>query len=248
MDVRQFTQEGTYAAAVAELPRLKDLGIDILWLSDRRADSDSLEAFDAAARKLGMRTVIAWNYSESFDHDVRLGRSFYSLTKDPVLDSAAVSALSAFVISEASRYPDPARAIFYTEDRSDVTAEGLGKLEDNMAMLSFTLPQGYPMIAFGQDTTYDYKPLTTIRHQRPSLRQGDFTILEDQWVPDGVFAFTRSLKKEQVLVMANFTDTYLTCALPEEMKWEDAVSGEFLEDELICPVLEPWGWRILVRR
>lgn len=170
------------------------------------------------------------------------------MTKDSVLDSAAVSALSSFVNSEAVSHPEPACSILYTKDRSDEAAGGIGRIDDNMTMLCFTLPQAHPMIAFGQDTTYDYKPLTAIRHERPALRQGDFTILEDQWVPDGVFAFARSFKKEQVLVMANFTDEYLTCALPEEMTWEDAVSGEILEDELICPVLEPWGWRILVRR
>jgi glycosidase len=32
INTRQFTPEGTFSAAEAELPRLKDLGVDILWL------------------------------------------------------------------------------------------------------------------------------------------------------------------------------------------------------------------------
>ena len=32
INTRQFTQEGTFAAAQKELPRLKELGVDILWL------------------------------------------------------------------------------------------------------------------------------------------------------------------------------------------------------------------------
>ena len=32
MNVRQYTPEGTFAAAQKQLPRLKDLGIDIVWL------------------------------------------------------------------------------------------------------------------------------------------------------------------------------------------------------------------------
>lgn len=32
MNVRQYTPEGTFAAASKELPRLKDLGVDVLWL------------------------------------------------------------------------------------------------------------------------------------------------------------------------------------------------------------------------
>lgn len=32
MNVRQYTPEGTFEAATAELPRLKDLGVDVVWL------------------------------------------------------------------------------------------------------------------------------------------------------------------------------------------------------------------------
>ena len=32
MNIRQYTPEGTFAAAQKQLPRLKELGIDILWL------------------------------------------------------------------------------------------------------------------------------------------------------------------------------------------------------------------------
>src|SRR5450755_4218755 len=32
INTRQFTPEGTFRAAEAQLPRLKDLGVDILWL------------------------------------------------------------------------------------------------------------------------------------------------------------------------------------------------------------------------
>ena len=32
LNTRQFSEEGTFKAAQAQLPRLKDLGIDIIWL------------------------------------------------------------------------------------------------------------------------------------------------------------------------------------------------------------------------
>ena len=32
MNVRQYTPEGTFAAAQAQLPRLKELGVDVIWL------------------------------------------------------------------------------------------------------------------------------------------------------------------------------------------------------------------------
>ena len=32
LNVRQYTPEGTFAAAQGQLPRLKDTGVDIIWL------------------------------------------------------------------------------------------------------------------------------------------------------------------------------------------------------------------------
>ena len=32
MNIRQYSPEGTFAAAAAQLPRLKELGVDVVWL------------------------------------------------------------------------------------------------------------------------------------------------------------------------------------------------------------------------
>ena len=85
MNVRQYTPEGTFAAAQKELPRLQELGIDILWLmpihpigvEGRKGTLGSyyaikdycdinpeygtmadFEAFLAEAHRLGLRVVI----------------------------------------------------------------------------------------------------------------------------------------------------------------------------------------------
>ena len=85
MNVRQYTPEGTFAAAQKELPRLQELGIDILWLmpihpigvEGRKGSLGSyyaiqnyteinpefgtmadFEAFLAEAHRLGLRVVI----------------------------------------------------------------------------------------------------------------------------------------------------------------------------------------------
>lgn len=87
MNIRQYTPEGTFAAAQEHLPRLKELGVDIVWLmpiypigvKERKgtlgsyyAISDycatnpefgSLEDFDnfvREAHKLGLRVVLDW--------------------------------------------------------------------------------------------------------------------------------------------------------------------------------------------
>lgn len=85
MNIRQYTPEGTFAAAQAELPRLKELGVDILWLmpihpigvKERKGTLGSyyaisdycdinpefgtmadFETFLAAANKMGFRVIL----------------------------------------------------------------------------------------------------------------------------------------------------------------------------------------------
>ena len=87
MNVRQYTPEGTFAAAQQELPRLAELGIDILWLMpiypigvegrkgplgsyyavknycDVNPEFGTLADFDnflAEAHRLGLRVVLDW--------------------------------------------------------------------------------------------------------------------------------------------------------------------------------------------
>jgi glycosidase len=87
VNTRQFTPEGTFAAAERHLPRLRQLGVDILWLMpvqpigeknrkgslgspysirDYRGvnpefgDLDSLKRFVAAAQGQGFRVILDW--------------------------------------------------------------------------------------------------------------------------------------------------------------------------------------------
>ena len=85
INTRQFTPEGTFAAATKQLPRLKELGVDILWLMpvqeigvEKRkgklgspysirdyksvnaeyGDLDSIKRFIARAHELGMYVIL----------------------------------------------------------------------------------------------------------------------------------------------------------------------------------------------
>ncbi|MFL6845117.1 MAG: alpha-amylase family glycosyl hydrolase [Allosphingosinicella sp.] len=87
LNTRQFTPEGTFRAAEKQLPRLKALGVDIIWLMPVQAigeknrkgtlgspysvhdyyavnrelgTMDDLRAFVAAAHKLGMHVILDW--------------------------------------------------------------------------------------------------------------------------------------------------------------------------------------------
>jgi glycosidase len=87
INTRQFTPEGTFAAAQAQLPRLVDLGVSILWLmpvqqigehhrkgplgspyaikdyyqvNDEFGTADDLKAFVRAAHDLGLHVILDW--------------------------------------------------------------------------------------------------------------------------------------------------------------------------------------------
>lgn len=87
MNMRQYTPEGTFAAAQAELPRLKELGVDVLWLmpiypigvKERKGTLGSyyaisdycavnpefgsmkdFEDFLSAAHKAGFKVILDW--------------------------------------------------------------------------------------------------------------------------------------------------------------------------------------------
>jgi len=87
INMRQFTPEGTFDAARGQLPRLAQLGVDILWLMPLQpigavnrkgslgspysisdyygvnaefGDLDSLKSFVAAAHELGMHVILDW--------------------------------------------------------------------------------------------------------------------------------------------------------------------------------------------
>lgn len=92
MNVRQYTPEGTLAAAARHLPRLRELGVDVVWLmpvypigikerkgtlgsyyaiSDYEAvnpEFGTLEDFDrflAEAHRLGLRVILDWRWGST---------------------------------------------------------------------------------------------------------------------------------------------------------------------------------------
>jgi glycosidase len=105
----------------------------------------------------------------------------------------------------------------------------MGDAAKVMAVLTFTLPNGQPLIYTGQEIGWNkrfeffekdnipawekseytdfYKELTALRHNNPALaageRGGKIEYIDD--VPAGVFAFTRAVEGNSVTVYANFT-------------------------------------------
>ena len=102
MNIRQLTEEGTISAAIKHLPRLKELGIDAIWLmpiypigkverkgslgsyysvadycdiSDEMGTFEQFDTFVAEAHNLGMKIILDW-----VDHNMKI--SIYD--RDPM--------------------------------------------------------------------------------------------------------------------------------------------------------------------
>lgn len=149
--------------------------------------------------------------------------------------------------------------------------ERMGDAARLMAVLTYTLPKSQPLIYTAQEIgfrhrflffekdpvgcwsatpeTAFYTALNELRHSHSALRSGEkggaYAVVEDQWVPENVYAFTRSDACETLMILANFSGEYTECALPDAQRWQDLETGELFDEELNCPVLSPWGWRIL---
>ena len=106
INIRQFSPEGTFAGVEAQLPRLKDLGVDVLWLMpmyeigtvERKGSLGSyyaisdyckvnpefgtMEDFDhllAAAHEAGFRVILDWVANQTApDHVWMTGRPEWS--------------------------------------------------------------------------------------------------------------------------------------------------------------------------
>ncbi|HDY7839222.1 TPA: alpha-glucosidase [Vibrio vulnificus] len=63
---------------------------------------------------------------------------------------------------------------------------------------------------------YHYQKLIELRKQHPAIVYGDFTPLFAEH--DSVFAYVRSHQDEQLLVINNFSDQYVSIALPENLQ------------------------------
>jgi glycosidase len=111
LNIRQFSQEGTIKAAAKELPRLKDLGIDIIWLmplnpigkKNRKGSLGSyyaisnykkvnpefgtesdLKTFVKKAHELGMYVIVDWvaNHTAWDHHWVKEHPEYYLKNKE----------------------------------------------------------------------------------------------------------------------------------------------------------------------
>ena len=139
-----------------------------------------------------------------------------------------------YLARDAANYPESAFRLMFTSNHDENSWSGteferMGDAARVMALLCFTLPGGQPLIYTGQEIGLDRRlaffekdPITVwsdnswtdfwhllvdLRHNNPALfageRGGRMQYIEG--VPEGVLAFSRSVKGNTVKVWANLT-------------------------------------------
>ena len=164
-----------------------------------------------------------------------------------------VNELKEYIAMDAAAHPAEAFRLMFTSNHDENSWAGteferMGDAAKVMAVLTFTLPNGQPLIYTGQEMGWNkrfeffekdhipawesneyaefYKSLTTLRHNNPALAAGERggKIEYIDAVPEGVFAFRRAVEGNSVTVYANLT--------------KEAVSFNDIN-------LAAWGWHII---
>ena len=164
-----------------------------------------------------------------------------------------VAELKEYIAKDAANTPAEAFRLMFTSNHDENSWAGteferMGDAAKVMAVLTFTLPNGQPLIYTGQEMGWNkrfeffekdhipawevneyaefYKSMTTLRHNNKALsageRGGKIEYIED--VPQGVFAFKRAVEGNTVTVYANLT--------------KEPVSFNNIN-------LAAWGWNII---
>jgi glycosidase len=166
-----------------------------------------------------------------------------------------VAELKEYIAKDAATHPAEAFRLMFTSNHDENSWAGteferMGDAAKVMAMLTFTLPNGQPLIYTGQEMGWNkrfeffekdhipawenneytefYKEMIALRHNNAALaageRGGKIEYIEE--VPAGVFAFTRSVEGNSVTVYANLTN-------------EAVVVGD--------TTIAAWGWNIITK-
>lgn len=318
MNVRQYTPEGTLAAAARHLPRLQKLGVDVVWLmpvypigvkerkgtlgsyyaiSDYEAvnpEFGTLEDFDrflAEAHRLGLRVILDWVANHTSpdarwieerpaDWYVRdsLGNTIVQYDWTDIAQGRKSAAdLRAYVARDAAAMPREAFRLMFTSNHDENSWAGteferMGDAARVTALLTFTLPNGQPLVYTGQEMGFDhrfeffekdpvpawehngftdfYTALIRLRHENPALaageRGGQAAYPLGERTPDGLMLFSRTAGGNEVTVAANLSAEEVAFDLPFEGSRREFFTGKEYTGGTRT-VLPAWQWLVFAQ-
>lgn len=204
--------------------------------------------------------------------DATYAWELHHLMNDIAQGKKGVAELKAYVEKDAAATPANAFRLMFTSNHDENSWAGteferMGDAARVMALVTFTLPNGQPLIYTGQEIGFDhrflffekdpvphwagndhtdfYKDLIRLRHGNPALAAGERggRIAYAEQAPEGVLLFTRTVEGNTVTVAANLTAEPVSFVQPFEGRRREFFTGrDFEAGETIA--LPAWGWAV----
>lgn len=187
-----------------------------------------------------------------------------------------VSDLRAYLDKDAATTPREAFRLMFTSNHDENSWAGteferMGDAARVMALLTFTLPKGQPLVYTGQEIGYDhrfaffekdpvpawvendwstfYRQLIRLRHEHPVLSAGErgaeARYPDDGVLPEGVFGFSRGEGADEVIVLANLSSAEQTLTLPFAGSRREYFTKRSCTGGTEA-TLPAWGWMVLL--
>lgn len=190
--------------------------------------------------------------------------------------SKSVADLKEYIARDAKNHPEHAFRLMFTSNHDENSWNGteferMGEAVKAMALLTYTLPQGQPLIYTGQEYGYNhrfeffekdpmpvmepnewtafYKELNAFRHANAALQAGErggkIVYLEN--MPESVLGFSREVEGNKVTVIVNLSAEVVVVDTPCagcDCKNALSFNAEVNEGKLS---LGEWGYSVCVK-
>lgn len=188
----------------------------------------------------------------------------------------SVADLKDYIARDAQNHPADAYRLMFTSNHDENSWNGteferMGDAVKAMALLTYTLPQGQPLIYTGQEFGYDhrfeffekdpmpvqeanewtafYKEMNAFRHANAALMSGEkggkLVYLES--MPENVLAFSREVEGNKVTVIVNLSAEAVEVATPCANCSCNQVLSHAAELNEGALALGAWGYSVCVK-
>lgn len=209
--------------------------------------------------------------------DASYAWELHHLLNDIAQGRKSAADLRAYVARDSAAMPREAFRLMFTSNHDENSWAGteferMGDAARVMALLTFTLPNGQPLVYTGQEMGFDhrfeffekdpvpawehngftdfYTALIRLRHENPALaageRGGQAAYPLGERTPDGLMLFSRTAGGNEVTVAANLSAEEVAFDLPFEGSRREFFTGKEYTGGTRT-VLPAWQWQVFAQ-
>lgn len=209
--------------------------------------------------------------------DASYAWELHHLLNDIAQGRKSAADLRAYVARDSAAMPREAFRLMFTSNHDENSWAGteferMGDAARVMALLTFTLPNGQPLVYTGQEMGFDhrfeffekdpvpawehngftdfYTALIRLRHENPALaageRGGQAAYPLGERTPDGLMLFSRTAGGNEVTVAANLSAEEVAFDLPFEGSRREFFTGKEYTGGTRT-VLPAWQWLVFAQ-